>query len=546
MPSLSNILVLAALALGALAPPARAQAPTHTLEPPDNGASRLFGIEVAAVPDSDGDGLADLLVGAYSTSVNGVTRVGQAHLYSGATGALLRTLDSPNPRQDGLFGFSVAGVPDADGDGRGDLVIGAVHELVVGINPGRAYLFSGATGALLRSLTSPNGTLLGEFGHAVSGIADVNGDGRGDLLVGANRENVGNASQSGRAYVFSGATGTLLHTLTRPTAQANAYFGAAVAGVPDADGDAVGDLLVGAFWNSGAFSRMGAAYLFSGASGAHLHTLTSPNPEQNGYLGYSVAGLTDVNGDGRGDLLVSAQAEDGGAPGAGRAYVFSGSDGALLRTLLSPTPENSGIFSESVSGIPDVDGDGVGDLLIGAALENGGLSDAGRIHVFSGASGAHLGSLQSPNPRTVEQLGNFGDAVAGVPDVNGDGRGDLLIGAPRETIGTEPSGRTYLFSGDAIATDAAPAPAGAAFALRATPNPARVATMLAFTLDQPGPVRLTLYDALGREVAVLLDGVHRAGPHEAALDASALRPGLYLARLEADGRAVTRRVTVAR
>ena len=535
-------LLVCALALSTV----QAQAPLLTLEPPDLGTSALFGASVAAVPDTDGDGRADLLVGAYLTTVNGVSTVGRAHLYSGGTGGLLRTLDSPNPRRDGHFGFSVAGVPDADGDGRGDFLVGAYGELVGAVNSGRAYLFSGATGALLRPLASPDGRYSGEFGASVAGLADVDGDGRGDVLVGARDERIGAAGAAGRAYVFSGITGTLLHTLTRPTVQGNAFFGDVVAAVPDADGDGKDDLVVASSRDDVPLRNMGRAYLFSGATGAFLRTLDSPGPEVSGEFGYSAAGVPDLNGDGRGEVLIGAPDEDGGATDAGRVYVFSGSDGTLLRTLFSPTLEEFGIFGEAVAGVPDVDGDGVGDLLIGAPLEDGGRLDAGRVHLFSGASGALLGSLQSPNPRTYPGLGNFGLSVAGVPDVDGDGRGDLLAGSSHEYGGPPVTGRAYLFSGLAVATDSDPPAPDGALDLRAAPNPARGATTLSFTLDRSGPVRLAVFDALGREVAVLVDGARPAGRHEARVDAGRLAPGVYLARLTSEGTSVSRVIAVVR
>ena len=85
-------------------------------------------------------------------------------------------------------------------------------------------------------------------------------------------------------------------------------------------------------------------------------TLASPTAEANGGFGDNVAGVPDANGDGRGDLLVGAPSENGGATDAGRAYLFSGATGALLRTLTSPNAEVSGAFGEAVAGVPDADG----------------------------------------------------------------------------------------------------------------------------------------------------------------------------------------------
>ncbi len=151
------------------------------------------------------------------------------------------------------------------------MVVGAPYE-DPGASPydaGRAYVFSGETGALIHTLTSPNERPGGWFGYTVSGAGDVNGDGCEDVVVGANRENPGDSPRwAGRAYVFSGQTGTL------------------------------------------------------------LHTLISPNEEQGGYFGHSVSAAGDVNGDGRPDIVVGAHNEaPGGSPAwAGRAHVFSWMD----------------------------------------------------------------------------------------------------------------------------------------------------------------------------------------------------------------------------
>jgi hypothetical protein len=131
---------------------------------------------------------------------------------------------------------------------------------------------------------------------------------------------------------------------------------------------------------------------------------------------------------------------------------------ALLHEPISPNEEFQGYFGQSVAGVPDVDGDGIADLLVGAVYEDPGTSpeDAGRAHVFNGASGALLYTLASPNEQSI---GYFGMSVSGVEDVDGDGRGDLLVGAPSEDPGTSPAaaGRAYLFSGSSVLSIAAAA-----------------------------------------------------------------------------------------
>jgi hypothetical protein len=531
---MSTRLLLIASAL-ALLPAAHAQ-DVLPLVSPTPRAPGHFGGAVAGVPDLDGDGHGDLVVGADWEA----NLAGRVHVFSGATGALLRTLVSPTPSTSpsGTFGLAVAGVPDLDADGTWDIVVGTSSEGSSATGYGRAHVFSGATGALVRTLLSPNpeggGQAFPSFGCSVAGLPDLDGDGRGDLLVGACREDTNDA---GRAYLFSGATGALLRTLTSPNPEANGSFGFRVDGVPDADGDGATDLLVAAHTEDAGASNSGRAYLFSGATGALLRTFVSPNPIANGIFGRDTEGVPDLDGDGRGEVLVGA----GGDLGTGRAYLFSGATGALLRTFASPNPRVGGRFGDALGAVPDVDGDGTADLLVGAYVELEGTIAAGRAHLFSGATGALLRSLGSLNPKPS---GFFGYSVAGVPDADGDGRGDLLVGGVQEDGPGTSTGRAYLFAG-AAGVDAEPGPDGL-LGFDVVPNPARAGASLTLTLDRPEAVTAALYDALGRRVAVLHDGPLGAGPHAFPLDAARLPAGVYVVRVETPAAALTHRLTLVR
>ncbi len=337
--------------------------------------------------------------------------------------------------------YSVAGVPNASGDGAPGVLVGVPYEELGSAGYyGAAYLFSARTGQLLRSFVSPMPVFDGAFGISVASIRDLDGDGHGDLIIGAYGE--------GRVYVYSGATGNLIRTLTYSTPHGG-YFGISVSAVPDLDGDGVDDIVVGA---SGEFGETGLVYVFSGATGAELHRIESPHPRSGGLFGDCVSGVPDADGDGAGDILVGAPLEDYPIPGWGwgRAYLFSGATGQLLHAIESPvTPARQ--FGERVAGIPDVDGDGRGDLVISGWEQNapGPIYGAGLVHVFSGATGALLYSLTSP---TIQSGGAFGTALAGVPDLDGDGRAEILVGAVGEEIeppfdATTLHGTAYLFSG---------------------------------------------------------------------------------------------------
>jgi hypothetical protein len=163
-------------------------------------------------------------------------------------------------------------------------------------------------------------------------VGDVNGDGLGEIVVGENGEQVGANAGQGHAYIFSGSGGSLVLTLTTPNPQAGANFGGSVA-VGDVNGDGMGEIVVGASGEDvGANTDQGRAYIFCGLSGSVLLTLTAPNPQSYGWFGSAVA-TGDVNGDSKADVTVGALATVAfaiGSSAAPSAYVFSGASGSLL------------------------------------------------------------------------------------------------------------------------------------------------------------------------------------------------------------------------
>jgi len=424
--------------------------PLNTLVSPNEEQSGSFGFSVSGAGDVDGDGYTDVVVGA-SREAPGDSPydAGRAYVYSGRTGVLLHTLVSPNEGSGGgLFGTSVAGVGDVDGDGDDDVVIGAYRESPGGspYMAGSAYLFSGQTGELLQTLISPQGSTRGYFGFSVSGAGDLSDDGWNDVVIGAWGTFFG-----GRAFTFNGQTGRVLDTLTSPNEEDDGWFGYSVSGTGDINGDGRPDIVVGAPREDPYASPYdaGRAYVFSGRTGALLYTLVSPNEEINGYFGHSVSGVGDVNGDGDPDIVAGAPYENPGhSPyDAGRAYVFNGANGELLHELTSPNETPGGQCGQAVAGVGDVNGDGYDDVMVGANRENPGSSPqwAGRAHIFSGRTGRLLYTLVSPNE---EEWGYFGYSVAGAGDVNGDGHPDAVVGAHNEAPGGSPSwaGRSYVFS----------------------------------------------------------------------------------------------------
>ncbi|HMN96955.1 MAG TPA: hypothetical protein PKC43_10700 [Phycisphaerales bacterium] len=410
---------------------------------PNEAAQGYFGTSVSGIPDVDGDGIDDVIVGAPGENGLGVVSSGRVYIFSGATGMLIRAHASPNSVLQGRFGQAVAGVPDFTGDGRGDYIVGATGELG---GAGRVYVYSGATGAVVRVHTSPNGAASGVFGRSVAGTEDLSGDSRGDYVVGAPGEN----GERGRVYVYSGQTGGLIRTHNSPNAELGGWFGYSVSGVPDANSDGRGDYVVGAPNEDPGASPVdsGRAYIYSGQNGALMHTLVSGNPAVNGHFGWSVAGVPDV-GVGGGDVIVGAPHEPVTIAAttyteAGRAYLFSGTGGFLARTYTAPAADthSANLFGWAVGGMPDRNGDGKGELIVGAPGWPG-----YHVYVFEGTNGfGLLETHTSPDNLGANQL--WGGAVAGIGDANGNGLGDFIVGGRGSDAfpgGPSESGRAYIY-----------------------------------------------------------------------------------------------------
>lgn len=386
-----------------------------------------FGSAVAGVRDVSGDGRPDLVVGASHASSQGREEAGRAYLIDGQDGEILHRLRSPTPEERGYFGYSVAAVGDVDADGTPDVVVGAAGDST---NVGRAYLFSGSSGELLHSLSSPNPEEEGLFAKMLTGVGDVNGDGRPDILAGAIGET--------RAYLFSGTDGSRLRTFSSPT-DADDHFGQ-VAAPGDVNGDGTPDLLVGASLASvDGRDGAGRVYLYDGSSGRRMQVFTEPTPTENGHFGYFVVGVGDVNEDDVPDVAVGA-AE--GPKAGGQVHVFSGADGDRLYTLSPPSPASDGFFGYSAVATGDATGDGTPDLLLGTRVPVPETDKPGRAYLFSGANGERVRTLA---PVEDDHAGHFGVTVGRLP--SSGTAAALLVGAPDATVdSTSKAGRVSQFS----------------------------------------------------------------------------------------------------
>jgi hypothetical protein len=329
------------------------------------------------------------------------------------------------------FGFVGAPIGDLNGDGAPEFVIGAPKNGAGGQLAGRAYVFSGRDGALLHVVT---GSPFNRMGLSVAGVGDVNKDGIPDYAVGGPGTPGGPFPQIGRVLVLSGADHSTLFE-AHGTAHLD-FFGRDINAAGDANGDGYPDIIVGAPRTSITALFAGRVHLISGRDGSTLWTQDGKVAQAQ--LGSGVSGIADVDGDGLPEQAVGASGA--GPKSQGEAYVLSGATGAYLRTLKpASTAYTFGDFF--VHGAGDVNGDGVPDIYVADYGDTRLGPFTGRGYVFSGASEEKLRVFNGENAGD-----GFGPGRP-VEDIDGDGAADFVIAAYTSSAGATQGGKVYLFSG---------------------------------------------------------------------------------------------------
>jgi len=462
------------------------------------GSNDHSGRAVAAAGDIDGDGLTDLVIGAPETAsaagrvyvVLGTTDVEEIDLGDVASGTGGFAIDGAAAGDHA--GHSVDIVGDMSGDGRADIIVGAPDATPSGDGSGAAYVIFGTTDTEAIDLANVgdagfaiNGEAAGDSaGYSTRAAGDVNGDGLADVIVSAYLADVG-GSDMGRTYVIFGKADTNTVSLTDIAAGTGGFAvdgesdfdraGYATAGIGDFNGDALDDIAVGAPFADPSGSHSGRVYVIFGKADTTAVALSDiaagtggfalDGEAANDFAGSAIAGAGDINGDGLADLVVGAQRAEAGAPGSGRSYVLFGTTEVPDSQLATIAGGVGGFGIDgtamgdyagvSLSCAGDVDGDGLADLIVGAAGADAGGTSSGQSFVVFGKADGNTVQLET----IAEETGGFaldgenekdrsGRAVAGAADINGDGLADVVVGAYlADPGGVEDAGRSYVVFG---------------------------------------------------------------------------------------------------
>ncbi len=327
------------------------------------------------------------------------------------------------------FGWIARKAGDINQDGKIDVITTAP---TFGGGSGKAYIYSSASGKLLQSFTGKKGE---QLGNSAVGIGDVNDDGIPDVIVGAP-----SPASTGKAYVFSGKDGTTIYKLNGN--KSGGQFGYEVSGLGDIDGDKTPDFLVGAMAEDGLIGEKkvvgcGRSIAYSGKSGKLIFELFG---ERTGDA-FGNAASASLGYDGK--ILLAIGAKNAGPNQRGRVFVYEIENAVPKLKFTIEGNENSVNLGQMFISFPgDLDRDKVPDVFATDFSDNSGATGGGKVVVHSGATGKQLLAIQG----TVAGEG-LGTSPSDAGDVDGDGIGDLVIGAWQNSEGAPSGGKVYLYSG---------------------------------------------------------------------------------------------------
>jgi len=435
-------------------------------------ATDALGWSVYGPGDVNGDALPDLLVGAPDNDLGG-SAAGAVFLYLGTSRGTLSlssaTASILGDKANDNAGYALSG-GDFDEDGYADIAVGAYQFDGGASNAGGLYIVHGPVSGTV-DLASPTVALLGvskddDAASALATLPDLDGDGAVELLVGAPGYDDGPTKGVGAAYLLAaadlGAGSRSLSSASATLVGEDSSDGAGIAtGGGDFNCDGVGDAIVGASKRDSGGTDRGTVYVlygpFSGTVDLSTADLIYNGTANSDFLGVAVSSLGDFSGDDCDDWAAGATGFDSTVSGAGAAFFFfggasvsgSGTASLLADGRVTGSAATDGL-GNALTAAGDINGDGDLDLLVGAAsATSSGLNDSGAAYLFYGPlSGTLSASAADATLSGPAASANAGRSVAGLGDVDDDGKSDLLIGGDDVTVGAATdAGTAWLYLG---------------------------------------------------------------------------------------------------
>lgn len=425
-------------------------------------AADLFGHAVTDLGDLNLDGVPDLAVGAFGDDDGGFNTGAVWILFMNTDGTVAfeqKISDTAggftgNLYTNAVFGASLGKIGDLNGDGVPDLAVGNYGDDDGGLDRGAVWiLFLNNDGTVsgYQKISQTQGGFGGsltnndQFGHSVSEIGDLDGDGVTDIAVGSWYDDDGGANRGAVWIFFLNSNGTVKHYQKISSLAGNFtgglddhdYFGTAVSKIEDLDGDGIVELAVGAQGDDDGGSAYGAVWILFLNTDGTVRTHTKISSTQGGFVGpitasslfaFSLSGQPDLNADGIPDLIVTARLDSDGGSGRGAFWtLFLNTDGTVAsEQKVSDTAggfggvlDNSDLFGTSICPIADLDGDGLIEYATGAVGDDDYTPQAGALWIL------FLTNLDSDNDDVIDSEDNCPNTYnPDQEDLDADGIGD--------------------------------------------------------------------------------------------------------------------------
>jgi hypothetical protein len=383
------------------------------------------------------------------------------------------------------FGSAVADPGDLQADGVRDLAVGAPFDDDGGNDRGATWiLFMDDNGRVdqEQKISSSAGSLGGNlnnddlFGSALAGIGDLSADGAFDLAVGAPGSDDGGTDRGAVWVLFLDARGRVLQGRSIADGGGgfdgnlnnNDRFGSAIADIGDVNGDGIRDLAVGAPNDDDGSDNAGAVWILMMQADGRVNSWQKISKQAGGFdgnlnandhFGAAIAGMGDLDNDGRPDLAVGAPGADEGGTDRGAIWIlFLDAGGRVLQEQniadgaggFDGNLDNDDRFGSALANIGDLSGDGIRDLAVGAPNDDDGSANAGAVWILTMQTNGKADGGQKIAQDTGGFNGNldandrFGAAIAATGDLDNDGDPDLAVGTPGDDDGGTDQGAVWL------------------------------------------------------------------------------------------------------